>query len=321
MAKVEVMSYLRRLLSSGLGVMSGNRTVSAGSTFSLARLRARLGLRPPAPPRPHYLFYRHALLTRATHWANALILLVMLMSGLQIFNAHPALYWGKSAKFDSPALSLTAQPHDGTLNGVTQIGNWHFSTTGLLGASSQDGATVERGFPAWATLPSDSPNLALGRLWHFAFAWLFVINGAIFALYAFGSRHFQRDLLPTRRDIRHLPQEIVDHARLRFPKGEAAKRYNALQKLAYFFVIFVLGPLIVLTGLTMSPTMDSAFPWLLWVFGGRQSARTIHFICAFSFLGFFVVHIVMVVLSGTWNNIRSMITGRYAIEGTETKNG
>ncbi len=80
-------------------------------------------------------------------------------------------------------------------------------------------------------------------------------------------------------------------------------------------MIFVLGPLIVATGLTMSPTMDAAFPLLPWIFGGRQSARSIHFLCAFGFFGFFLVHIAMVVLSGTWNNLRSMITGWYVIRG------
>jgi thiosulfate reductase cytochrome b subunit len=157
----------------------------------------------------------------------------------------------------------------------------------------------------------------MGRVWHFFFAWLFAINGAIFVAYAFARGHV-RDLLPTGHDIRNLPHEIVEHLKLRFPRGEAAKHYNALQKLAYFTVIFVLGPLVVLTGLTMSPTMDAAFPFLPWVFGGRQSARTIHFICAFSFLGFFIVHMIMVVLSGTWNNVRAMITGRYLIEKDES---
>ena len=262
-----------------------------------------------------YLFYRHTLPTRLMHWTNAAVLLVMLMSGLQIFNAHPSLYLGTSSDFDHPALSLTAaQTNDGAYKGITQIGPWHFSTTGLLGASEQEGRTVPRGFPSWATIPADSPNLALGRLWHFAFAWLFAINGALFAVYAILGGHFRRDLLPTGRDLRHLPIEIIEHARLNFPKGEAAKHYNALQKLTYFLVIFGLGPLVLLTGLTMSPTMDSALPFLLSVFGGRQTARTIHFICAFSFVAFFLVHIVMVVLSGTWNNLRSMITGRYAIE-------
>lgn len=272
--------------------------------------------------RPRYLFYRHTFPTRVMHWINAIVLLVLLMSGLQIFNAHPSLYIGRSSNFDDPALSLAAvQQSDGTYKGVTRIGPWHFSSTGLFGASEQGGQIVPRGFPSWTTLPSDSPNLALGRLWHFAFAWLFAINGALFVAYAFLSGHFRRDLLPTGDDFRHLPQEIADHARLRFPKGEAAKHYNALQRLTYFLVIFGLGPLIALTGLTMSPTMDSAFPFLLWIFAGRQTARTIHFLCAFSFVAFFLVHIVMVVLSGTWNNLRSMITGRYAIEGAEAKNG
>ncbi|HEY5047632.1 MAG TPA: cytochrome b/b6 domain-containing protein [Rhizomicrobium sp.] len=267
------------------------------------------------------LIYRHKLPVRAMHWINAVVLAVMLMSGLQIFNAHPALYWGNSSEFDHPILSLTGtQDSQGRLKGITQIGDWRFNSTGLLGASNVNGEPAVRGFPAWATLPGPQ-WLAMGRLWHFFFAWLLVANGVAFAIYAFAGNHFRRDLLPTRDDLGHLGQEIVDHARLRFPKGEAATHYNALQKLAYFTVIFILGPLVVLTGLTMSPTIDSAFPPLLWLFGGRQSARTIHFICAFSFLAFFIVHIVMVVLSGTWNNIRSMITGRYAIGPAENSHG
>ncbi|HEY8697584.1 MAG TPA: cytochrome b/b6 domain-containing protein [Rhizomicrobium sp.] len=266
------------------------------------------------PDEPRVPFYRHALLVRATHWVNAGVLLVMLMSGLQIFNATPALYWGKQSDFAHPLVSFTAmQNNDGdVVKGVTQIGSWTFDTTGWLGASRADGEMTARAFPDWATLPGPQ-WLAMGRVWHFFFAWLFVINGLIFAAYAFGRGHV-RDLLPTTRDLKNLPHEIVQDARLRFPKGEAAKRYNGLQKLAYFTVVFILGPLVVLTGLTMSPTMDSALPFLPWVFGGRQSARTIHFICAFSFLGFFIVHMIMVVLSGTWNNVRSMITGRYEIE-------
>jgi thiosulfate reductase cytochrome b subunit len=269
------------------------------------------------------LFYRHTGTVRALHWINALCLLVMLMSGLQIFNAHPALYWGAYSDFDHPFVSLSGEQdnYGRIVKGVTQVGHWHFNTTGLLGASYEDGQLAARGFPDWATLPGPQ-WLAMGRLWHFFFAWIFVTNGLAFAIYALRTRHAQRDLFPTRADIRHLGREIVDHIRLRFPKGEAAKRYNALQKIAYFSVIFVLAPLVVLTGLTMSPTMDSVFPGLLWVFGGRQSARTIHFICAFSFLGFFIIHIVMVVLSGTWNNLRSMITGWYAIDpDKETSHG
>jgi thiosulfate reductase cytochrome b subunit len=266
------------------------------------------------PDRPHTFFYRHRLLIRLTHWANAIILFVMLTSGLQIFNAHPALYLGAQSTFDHPILALTAeQGADGTLHGYTTIGSTRFDTTGVLGASKVAGTMQARGFPSWATLPGVQ-WLSLGRLWHFFFAWLFVFNGALFAIWAFSTRHVQRDLLPAGADIRDLPHEVVQHAQLKFAHGERAKHYNALQKLTYFLVIFALGPLVVLTGLTMSPTLDAAFPILPWIFGGRQTARTIHFLCAFSFLGFFIVHIVMVVLSGTWNNIRSMITGNYAIE-------
>ena len=261
------------------------------------------------------LFYRHTVPVRLLHWINAGCLLVMLMSGLQIFNAHPALYWGRISDFEHPFVSLFAQQDNAgrIVKGFTEIGSRRFDTTGVLGASEQAGQMAARGFPVWATLPGPQ-WLAMGRRWHFFFAWIFAFNGAIFVTYALLTRHLQKDLLPTPTDLHRLGNDIIDHIRLRFPKGEAARHYNALQKVAYVFVILGLGPLIVLTGLTMSPTVDSAFPWLLWIFGGRQSARTIHFLCAFSFLGFFVVHIVMVLLSGAWNNLRSMITGWYALD-------
>ena len=106
----------------------------------------------------------------------------------------------------------------------------------------------------------------------------------------------------------------MTHAKLQFPKGEAARHYNVLQKLTYMAVAFVLLPLMVLTGLTMSPGLDSAFHVLLDVFGGRSSARSLHFICASLLVAFVVVHVVMVLVSGVWNNLRSMVTGRYAID-------
>ncbi|HET7333818.1 MAG TPA: cytochrome b/b6 domain-containing protein [Rhizomicrobium sp.] len=261
---------------------------------------------------PRISIFRHPVMVRITHWVNAGIIIIMFMSGLQIFNAHPALYWGSGSNFDAPALSMTGFMENGEPKGVTQIGNWKFDTTGVLGASKVDGVWNARGFPDWMTLPGPQ-WLAMGRLWHFFFAWLFVINAAAFVIYAAWRGHL-RALVPRWLDIKHLPREIADHARLRFARGAKAREYNALQKLTYFIVIFVLGPLIVLTGLTMSPTMAAALHPLLWMFGGRQSARTIHFICAFSFFGFFIVHIIMVVLSGTWNNLRSMITGHYEIE-------
>ena len=269
-----------------------------------------------AAPKPvKTLVRRHSLVVRITHWVNAISLALLLLSGLQIFNAHPALYWGQQSDFAHPWLAMGAFEQGGQLHGVTRLGHATFDTTGFLGASRQGDALVQRGFPSWLTLPSIR-FLALGRRWHFFFAWLFALNGALYIASGVIGGHLRRDLAPTLGQLkpRHVLHEIWDHLRLKFPKGEAAKHYNVLQKGAYLGVILVLLPLMVLTGMTMSPSLDADFPWLLDLFGGRQSARSIHFITASLIVLFFIVHIVMVVLSGTWNNVRSMITGGYAIE-------
>jgi thiosulfate reductase cytochrome b subunit len=267
----------------------------------------------PAAPSGERVIYRHTLLVRVTHWINAVCFFLLLMSGLQIFNAYPALNWGARSDFDRPILFLHAQQAaDGSLKGVMTIFGVSFTTTGVLGASrDESGQLAERGFPSWITIPSYQ-DLATGRRWHFFFAWLLVANGALYAANLFARRHL-RDFLPSRRELRSIPASIREHARLHFPKGDEARRYNVLQKLAYLSVIVAL-PILVLAGLTMSPAIDAAFPWLLSLFGGRQSARTVHFIAAFYLVGFVFVHIAMVLVSGFLNNMVSMITGRYAIE-------
>ena len=257
---------------------------------------------------------RHSRVTRITHWINVVAITLLLMSGLQIFNAHPALYWGKASHFAEPWVSMKAVPRGEDLIGVTKIGSLTLETTGLFGYSGKVGKREPRGFPAWSTIPGYR-SLVDGRHWHFFFAWLFVINGLVYLGANLANGHL-KDLVPSRvqLDPRHLWQEIQDHARLRFPKGEEARHYNGLQKLAYGGVVFALLPLMLLTGLTMSPGMNAALPWLVDLFGGRQSARTLHFISASLIVGFILVHLVMVVVSGLGNNLRSMITGRYAIE-------
>jgi thiosulfate reductase cytochrome b subunit len=263
------------------------------------------------------VIYRHSATVRITHWVNALVLLVLLMSGLQIFNAHPALYLGAKSDFDDPILAMGTVDEAGTPKGVTTIFGYAIPTHGVFGLSGDaDSGYDERGFPWWSTLPGQR-NLAMGRRWHFFFAWLFLFNGLAYLLWSLGSGHLRRDLAPSRQDLAHIGASIREHARLNFAKGEEAKRYNVLQKLAYLAVAIVLLPLMLLTGLAMSPGMDAAFPALLDVFGGRQTARTIHFISATAIVLFVVVHLVMVVLSGLWNNLRSMITGRYEIEPAE----
>jgi len=269
----------------------------------------------PALRRKTTLIRRHSAVTRLTHWLNVVCLSFLLLSGLQIFNAYPQLHWGQYGADSDPAfLEIAASESDGAPQGFARIGSVTVPTTGVLGLSKTAGEWTSRAFPAWLTLPSYQ-DLAAGRRWHFFFAWIFVVNGLAYLGYGLLSRHFRRDLVPGRRELapRHLWREVIDHARLRFPSGEQARRYNALQKLAYIVVIAALLPLMVLTGLTMSPGVDAAFPVLLDIFGGRQSARTLHFITASLLVAFVVVHVAMVILSGPWNNLRSMVTGRYAI--------
>jgi thiosulfate reductase cytochrome b subunit len=301
----------------GFALCSAGRTESEeSSALSLAGSQSLPTAPAAARKRPRKLLVaRHSLTVRITHWINAASLAFLLLSGLQIFNAHPALYWGQQSDFGHAWLAMGAYSSGGALHGVTKVGPALFHTTGVLGASPVHGVWTARGFPDWLTIPPQQ-FLALGRRWHFFFAWVFAVNGAIFIASAIVSGHLRHDLAPTWGQLQpgHVVQEIWDHLRLRFPKGEAARRYNVLQKLAYLGVLLALLPLMVLTGMTMSPSLDAIFPILVELFGGRQSARSIHFIVAGLIVAFFFVHIVMVVLSGTWNNVRSMITGRYAIE-------
>lgn len=235
-------------------------------------------------PKGGDLVRRHSRITRFWHWLNVLCLTVLLMSGLMIFNAHPRLYWGHYGANPDPAwLDL-----------------WHIN----------NGVP----FPGWITLPSHY-SLADARLWHFAAAWVFVPALLLYLGWAAVRGHLRRSLLPGLAELkpRHLWQEVREHAHLRFPTGAAALRYNTLQKLAYGAVLLVLLPGMILTGLGMSPGMNAAWPWLVDLLGGRQSARLIHFICAGGLTGFFVIHIAMVVLAGPINELRSMLTGWYRL--------
>ncbi|SEO68087.1 Thiosulfate reductase cytochrome b subunit [Luteibacter sp. UNC138MFCol5.1] len=259
------------------------------------------------------LVYRHRWPVRVMHWINVVCLCVLLGSGLQIFNAHPALYWGERSHFDTPLLALEGgQDPAGRPVGTTRIGSHSFDTTGVLGASRVDGEWTARGFPAWATIPGPG-WLAMGRRWHFFFGWLFVANGIAYVGWSLASRHFARDLVPTRRDWRGIGRSIVDHLRFRHAEGDDALRYNVLQRLAYLFAIVVLGGGIVLMGLAMSPRMDAVLHWLVDLVGGRQSARTIHFVIAMAFVAFVLVHVFEVLVSGPLNQLRGMITGWYRV--------
>ncbi|MES2032664.1 MAG: cytochrome b/b6 domain-containing protein [Pseudomonadota bacterium] len=216
------------------------------------------------------LVYRHPWLVRAAHWVNALCLLILLFSGLQILNAHPHFYWGQASHFATPAFNVGP-------------------------------------VPGWLTLPGYA-DLGAGRRWHFFFAWIFVINGLLWAAFAIA----RRTLWPSRAQLRDIGGSVIDHLRGRFAHGEDAVGYNVLQKLSYVAVLFGLLPLMVLTGLAMSPGTDAALPWLTQV-AGRQTMRTIHFLSASGLVLFLAVHLAMVVAAGPINEMRSILTGWFSI--------
>ncbi len=265
-------------------------------------------------PRAGDVIKRHRLSTRIWHWTNALTLLVMLMSGLMIFNAHSRLYWGQYGANDDKAWLVIDDVGDA---GFVEVAGFRVATTGVLGIwKNSEGEVKRRAFPYWATMPSGY-DLQAARRWHFTFAWVLSLALLFYMARSLWNGHVRRDLHIRRWEWspKHIWHDIKDHARLRFPEGAAAKNYNILQKLSYIAVIFILLPLMIFTGLTMSPAMNAAWPWLLDIFGGRQSARSLHFISAFALVAFFFVHMMMVLLAGPVNEVRSIVTGKYRLPG------
>jgi thiosulfate reductase cytochrome b subunit len=265
------------------------------------------------------LIYRQSIFTRITHWIWAIALFFLLLSGLQIFNAHPTLYIGQESGFayDNAVLRIQAENTPDGPRGYTTVFGRKFDTTGVLAMSGTEGRTQFRGFPAWATIPSFQ-DLATGRVVHFFFAWILVGALAVWLVASLANGHLWRDVILKPRDLRALPRDVLEHLRFRFGHGRS---YSPLQKLAYGGVFFVLFPLLILTGITMSPGMNAAWPWLLDLFGGRQTARTLHFAAMVLLVLFFIVHIVMVVLAGPINELRSMITGYYRTRDTKPAAG
>ncbi len=263
--------------------------------------------------------FRHSAWVRVTHWVWVVALVVLFMSGLQIFNAHPNLNFGNTTTFDpatTGAKRLVLNIDNDGYKGVTTVLGHTFDTTGVLGVSDGPDGPAARGFPSWMTIPG-TQDLSTGRLWHILFAWVLLIDGAVFIVYGLVSGHIGRDLLPRLREVGSLPRDVVTHLRLQFSHGPNAPKYNLLQRIVYASVLFVVLPVLILAGIEMSPGMDAALPWLRDALGGRQSARTIHFILAWALVLFVVVHVVMVVLSGLVNNMRSMITGRFTVKDVE----
>jgi thiosulfate reductase cytochrome b subunit len=264
------------------------------------------------------LIYKQSRWTRLTHWSWAVCLFFLMLSGLQIFNAHPKLYFGHQSGFEyeNAVLAIGARQSGNDVVGYTKIFGTEFDTTGILGVQGDSSLTrTVQAFPGALTVPSNR-SLASGRIIHFFFAWLLVGTLLIWAVASLINGHLRRDLVITPTDLKNLPQDVKNHARLKF---HHAREYNVLQKLAYAGVLFVLLPLMILTGLSMSPNFNATAPWLLDIFGGRQSARTIHFITMLLLIGFFVIHMLMILAAGPINELRSIITGWYRTDPQNAK--
>lgn len=220
--------------------------------------------------------WRHPATVRIAHWLNVVAVVVLLMSGLNILLAHPHLYWGLRSTFADPWISVPALPN-------------------------------------WLLIPQGR-NLAEARHWHFFFAWVFVLNGLAYLAYGVLSGRFGRRLWPTGADLKGFGHSVVEHARFRFPKDDEARAYNVLQKLTYVAMILIVLPMMLVTGLSMSPGFNAIGGVLLELMGGRQSARTLHFLSAGLIVAFIVVHVGLVIWTGFFNNMRAMVTGWFVIE-------
>ncbi|MCW5981409.1 MAG: cytochrome b/b6 domain-containing protein [Bryobacteraceae bacterium] len=226
---------------------------------------------------------RHSALVRVTHWITTLCVFALLVSGIQIVLSHPRFYWG-------------------------EVGNVLTTPLFTLPVPSSR-AAVPTGY---GYVLSDQNGWS--RSLHFQAAWVLVFTGIAYLISGLLRRHFSRNLVPTGADLR--PRSLLEAAggrlRSRKPDEAEAPRYNVLQRLAYLFVIFVLTPLAIWTGLAMSPALVSAFPFLVGAFGGQQSARTIHFVVSALIVLFVLVHTAMVCRAGFTSRMRAMITGRIA---------
>ncbi len=224
---------------------------------------------------------RHSLLVRLTHWLTVLSFLALLVTGAEILVSHPRFYWGEIGNVNTRPLFTIPIP------------------------SSRN--TVPTGYGY--VLPDQN---GWSRYLHFQSAWLVVGTGLLYLAFGLFKGHFRRNLLPAPddRSPQALANSILEHLRFKRPSEAEAWSYNLLQRLTYLFVIFVLFPLIIWTGLAMSPAIDSVFPWVVTLLGGQQSARTIHFFVTLLLVLFLLVHLFMIIFAGFRNRMRAMVTGR-----------
>ena len=232
---------------------------------------------------------RHSALIRVTHWITTLCFIALLISGIEVVISHPRFYWGETGSVLTQPLFKLPIP------------------------SSR--ALVPTGYGY--VLPDQN---GWSRALHFQAAWVLVLTGLLYLISGLFTGHFRENLLPGKANLswRALSTSIADHLRFKRPSEAEAWSYNLLQRLAYLFVIFVLFPLVIWTGLAMSLAFVSAFPATVTLLGGQQSARTIHFFVSLSLVMFLLVHIVMVWFAGFRSRMRAMITGRAGTDKERT---
>ncbi len=255
-------------------------------------------------------YLRYPLTTRILHWLAAASIFVLLWSGIWILNIHPRLYWGDVGYFGAPAIAEIAgdtstDPPTMTL----KIGEASFNVTGIIGRVNRLPYVRIANYP-------EGFQFGGNRALHFTAAWVFVIAWIYYISHLLSSGRLRNTWLPNLDELKpaNLAQDILNHLKFKRAHGEEVKRYNSLQKLSYLSVMFVLIPLIILTGLTMSNSITTAWPFLFDVFGGRQSARTLHFVFISLLMLFVIIHVVQLFVAGFINHFRSMITGRYKLE-------
>jgi thiosulfate reductase cytochrome b subunit len=256
--------------------------------------------------------YRHSITARATHWLWTLAMLVLFMSGLQIFNAAPYLDASDKSNPSRRVFAVDAIDGAGGPQGQTTIFGWKINTTGVLGYTDDgQGGRAARAFPAAITLPGQQ-DLASGRIWHLFFGWVLSLSLITYIVVGIVRKDL-RELILRPSDLPKLVPMQLYYFRLRKeppPHGT----YNPLQKAAYTLVLFVFIPLIILTGLALSPGIDAMTGPLTTLLGGRQFARLWHFVLMALLVGYFITHMVLVFATGAWNNVRSMITGWYELK-------
>jgi thiosulfate reductase cytochrome b subunit len=223
---------------------------------------------------------RHAVLVRATHWISAVCFFALLVTGIEVLISHPRFYWGETGTVLSKPLFQLPIPSSRSL--------------------------VQTGYGY--VMPDQN---GWSRALHFQSAWLLVLTGLLYALFGFFSGHFRKELIPSRTEFsfRAIGRVIACHLRFERPTEAELQSYNVLQRLTYMVVLVVLFPLIIWTGLAMSPAFTSAFPASVILLGGRQSARTIHFFVTLALTLFLLVHVAMVWRAGFWRRVKAMITG------------